>query len=364
MSTILFFLPFLVIFVVFAVWAERKIGGFIHDRLGPTDVGYKGLLQTVADLIKLIQKEDSVPKVADKPLFLLAPVLIFMAVFTGFSVVPLSAAWSGSPIETGVLFLLAIVSLDVIGILMAGWGSNSKYTLFGAMRSVAQIISYEVPLGLSIIAVAMICQSLDLQQITLQQGIWNAQYGNQEALGLLGIFKSVDLSSIGGFLTWNIIRFPLLIPAFFIFFIAGLAESNRAPFDLPEAESELVGGFQTEYSGFRWSVIMLAEYGMMLLISYLAAILFLGGWYSPLPNIGSLQLALWTNGVPGSLESYLWGGFWITSKAIFLILVMVWVRFTFPRLRIDQLMSLCWKYLTPAALLIIFVAAFWRLGMI
>lgn len=364
MPTILFFLPLLLVFTVFAVWGERKLAGYIQDRMGPTHVGPYGLFQTIADLLKLLQKEDTVPSKADPFLFKYAPVLIFASVFAGFSVLPVSSAWTGAGLETGIFFVLAIVSLDVIGLLVAGWSANSKYSLYGAMRSVSQIISYEIPMGLSVIAVAMIAQSLNLQTISLQQGLfWNPEDEGMH-MGLFGLISSVDLAGVGGFLQWNIFRFPLLIPAFLIFFIAALAESNRAPFDLPEAESELVGGFQTEYSGFRWSVIMLAEYGMMLLTSFLAAILFFGGWNSPLPNIGALELYYWTSGVPGEITGHLWGIFWICLKAFSLIFIMVWVRFTYPRLRIDQLTSLCWKYLTPAALVIIFFAAFWRLGML
>ncbi|MFZ6665569.1 complex I subunit 1/NuoH family protein [Peijinzhouia sedimentorum] len=364
MSTILYFLPLLVLFTVLAVWAERKIGGYIQDRLGPTEVGYYGLLQTVADLLKLLTKEDIVPSKADKWLYKIAPVIIFVAVFTGFSVLPLTSGWRGAGLETGVYFLLAIVSLDVFGLLMAGWSANSKYTLYGAIRSVSQIISYEIPLGLTVIAVAMISQSLDLQEISYQQSTFWDHKAAGVSQGLFGIISSVDMSQVGGIFLWNIFRYPLLIPAFLIFFIASLAESNRAPFDLPEAESEIVGGFHTEYSGFRWALVMLSEYGVMLLVSFLAAVMFLGSWNSPFPNIGSVKLADWTNGEPGTVLGHVLGAFWLTSKALSLILIQIWVRFTFPRLRVDQLTSLCWKYLTPASLIIIFVAAFWRLWML
>lgn len=359
-STFFFFLPFLLGFTVLGVWGERKISAFIQDRFGPMEVGHYGLLQTIADLMKLLQKEDIVPTAADRKLFLAAPVVIFTAIFGGFAVLPLTNGWAGSATEVGVFFLLAIVSLDVLGILMAGWGSNSKFSLYGALRSVAQIISYEVPLSLSILCVVMLSQSLNLQEISFQQGTFTT-----EPLWLFGLPQlGINLNDVGGFLGWNVVRMPLFFFAWLIFFIASLAEANRAPFDLPEAESELVAGFHTEYSGFRWSMIMLSEYGMMLLSAFLGAILFWGSWNTPLPNIGPVALADWTSGAPGTLAGHLWGAFWLVSKALLMVLIQMWVRWTYPRLRVDQLMSLCWKYLTPAAILLIFLTGLWRLWMI
>ncbi|MDQ3393339.1 MAG: NADH-quinone oxidoreductase subunit H [Bacteroidota bacterium] len=368
MVAFIFFLLFLLIFTVFAVYSERKISAFIQDRLGPMEVGYYGLGQTVADLLKLLQKEDIVPAAADRKLFLIAPLIIFTAVFAGFAVLPLTSSIAGSAAEVGVFYLLAIISLDVIGLLMAGWGSNSKFSLFGAMRSVAQIISYEVPLGLTVLCAVMISQTLNLQEISFQQGIWInhlATTGSEEVNYLFGIKAlNIDVTRLGGIFTWNIFRMPLFFIVYIIFFIASLAECNRAPFDLPEAESEIIGGFHTEYSGFRWAFIMLAEYGMMLLVSFLGVILFLGSWNTPLPNIGSLPLAEWTSGAPGSWSGNLWGAFWLISKAMLVIFLQMWIRWTLPRLRVDQLMSLCWKYLTPAALVLLMITGVWRLLMI
>jgi NADH-quinone oxidoreductase subunit H len=365
MSTILFFLPFLLLFVILAVYAERKISAFIQDRYGPMEVGYYGILQSVADLLKLIQKEDIVPKLADRKLFLIAPILIFIVVFGGFSVLPVTSGWSGSSIETGIFFLLAIVSLDVIGIIMAGWASNNKYSLLGAIRSAAQIIAYEVPLTLSVLCVILISQSLDLQVISFQQGIWVNQVEPDTVNYLFGLkVLGIDVTHVGGLLTWNIVRMPFLFIVWIIFFIASLAECNRAPFDLPEAESELVAGYHTEYSGFRWSIVFLAEYGLMLLVSLLGVILFFGSWNTPFPNIGSLKLATWTGGVPGELSGHLLSAFWLFSKAIILVFLQIWIRWTFPRVRIDQLMSLGWKYLTPIALLLLLLCGVWRLLMI
>jgi len=349
MTTLIFILPFFVFYMLLAIYAERKISAFMQDRLGPMEVGYYGLLQTAADFLKLLQKEDIVPQRAEPFLFKIAPVIIFIAVFAGFAVLPLSPTWSGSSIPTGIFFLLAIVSLDVIGILIAGWSSNNKYSVLGTMRAAAQIISYEIPLGLSVLCVVMVCQTLDLQEICFQQSAHHTEPSYLLGIKMLGI-----VNSWGGVFTWNIFRMPLLFFAWIIFFIASLAESNRAPFDLPEAESELVAGFQTEYSGFRWAVIMLAEYGMMLLVCFLSAILFFGGWNTPLPNIGTLLLADWTSGS-------VWGVFWILSKTLFFVGVQIWVRWSFPRLRIDQLMSLSWKYLTPLALILIILCGFWKL---
>lgn len=364
METFLIFLHLVLIYTVFAVYAERKISAFIQDRYGPLEVGYLGLLQTVADLLKLLQKEDIQPASADKKLFKLAPALIFVAIFSGFAVIPFNSSLSGSIVDVGVYYLLAIVSLDVIGILMAGWGSNSKYSLFGAIRSVAQIISYEIPLGLTVLCVVMISQSLSLQEISYQQGIWWAEMSD-EPIYLFGISAwGIDITDIGGILSWNIFRIPILFFAFIIFFIASLAESNRAPFDLPESESELVGGYHTEYSGFRWAMVMLSEYGMMLLVSFLASILFLGSWNTPFPNMGSVRLADWTSGAPESWAAHIWGAFWLLSKAIFLVMVQMWVRWTYPRLRVDQLMIFCWKYLIPASLILVLLSGIWRLLMI
>jgi NADH-quinone oxidoreductase subunit H len=355
--TLLIFLLLVPGFVVIGVYLERKVSAFIQDRMGPMEVGKWGLLQLIADLLKLLQKEDIVPKAADRRLFLIAPVVIFVAVFAGFAVVPLAPDLSGSGTAIGVFFLLTIISVDVIGLLMAGWGSNNKFALYGAMRAVAQIISYEIPLVLSVLCVVMLSQTLDLQVISFQQGIYSP-----DTVYLFGIRKfGIDISDVGGFLAWNVVRNPFLLIAYIVFFIASLAECNRAPFDLPEGESELVAGFHTEYSGMRWALFMLSEYGMMLLVSLLGAILFLGSWNTPLPNVGPLRLADWTSGAPGTWFGYFSGAFWLLSKAFFGVLIQMWVRWTFPRLRVDQLMYLGWKVLTPVGLVLFFISGIWRL---
>ena len=354
------FLVIAVSFVVVGVYLERKVSAFIQDRLGPMVVGKYGLLQLIADLLKLLQKEDIVPKAADRKLFLLAPLIIFASVFAGYAVMPLTPDLQGSATEVGVFYLMAIVSVDVIGIMMAGWGSNNKYSLFGAMRSVAQIVSYEIPLGLTILCAVMICQTLNLQTISFQQGIYTEETNYLFGLKALG----VDVTNWGGIFSWNILRNPFLLIAYIVFFITTLAESNRAPFDLPEGESELVGGYNTEYSGMRFALLMLSEYAMMLLVSFLGAILFLGSWNTPLPNLGPLRLADWTSGLPGTAWGNITGVFWLFSKAMLAVLVQMWVRWTFPRVRVDQMMFLCWKVLTPIGLILLLISGVWRLLMV
>lgn len=337
---------FVAVFTLFGVYAERKVSAFIQDRLGPTEVGKYGTLQTLADILKLVQKELITPAAADKLLFILAPGIIFISVYMGFAALPWAPGLVPSKINLGLYYIFAIISMETLGILMAGWGSNNKYSILGAMRSAAQIISYEIPAGFAIIAVVMITQSLNMQTIGLQQGILSS-----EPTKFLGFY---DVSQTGGILAWNIFRAPHLIIAFVIYFIASLAEANRAPFDIPEAESELVSGFHTEYSGLRFALIFLAEYSMMFLVSMIGVILFLGAWNTPLPNIGSLQLANWTTGV-------VWGIFWVALKSLGLVGVQMWIRWTLPRLRVDQLMTLCWKVLTPLAFACMLISGIWRI---
>ncbi len=350
-------LALLTINVIIGVYVERKLSAFIQDRLGPMEVGKWGLLQVFADLIKLIQKEDIVPSAAQKRLFLLAPWIIFLSIFGAFSVIPLSSGtWlQGSQTEMGVMLFMGIVSLDTLGILLAGWTSNNKYSLLGAIRSAAQLVSFEIPLGLTILCVVMVSGSLNLQDVAGQQGIFS-----QEVQYLFGIKAlGIEVQGIGGILTWNVVRMPFFFILFIIYFIASLAEANRAPFDIPEAESELVGGFHTEYAGMRWALLFLSEYGMMLLVSILGVILFWGAWYSPLPNLGSVRLADWTNGVPGSIHATILGFFWLMLKSYVLIALQMWIRWTLPRLRVDQFMHLCWKVLIPFTLAFVAISALW-----
>lgn len=333
-------------FSLFGVYAERKISAFIQDRLGPMEVGKFGWMQTLADILKLIQKEFIVPTVADKVLFTLAPVIIFVAVYLGFAALPWAPGLTPVSMNLGVFYVFAIISVEALGILMAGWGSNNKYSLIGAVRSVAQIVSYEIPIGFAIIAAVMIAQTLDLQLIGLNQGVLA-----QQEIRFLGFW---DVKAIGGILAWNIFQAPHLIIAYIIYFIASLAECNRAPFDIPEAESELIGGFHTEYTGLRFAFIFLAEYAMMFLVAMFGVTLFLGAWNTPLPNIGSLKLADYTTGM-------FWGIFWVLIKSLLVVAAQMWIRWTLPRLRVDQLMSLCWKVLTPLAFACLVISGLWRL---
>lgn len=338
---------FTALFTLFALYSERKISAFIQDRIGPMEVGKYGTLQAFADIIKMLQKEFIIPTAADKVLFILAPIVIFVSVYLGFAALPWAPGLIPSSLNLGLFYIFAILSIETLGILMAGWGSNNKYALLGSMRSVAQMISYEIPAGVALISAVMIAQSLNLQEISIKQGILTT-----ENVYFLGIW---EVKSVGGLLAWNIFQAPHLILAYIIYFIASLAECNRAPFDIPEAESELVGGFHVEYSGLRFAFIFLAEYSMMFLVGMIGVVLFLGGWNTPLPNIGPAKLALWTSGMG-------WGIFWILIKTLAVVALQIWIRWTLPRLRVDQLMSFCWKVLTPLAFLCMLISGLWRLA--
>jgi NADH-quinone oxidoreductase subunit H len=337
---------FSALFALFGVYAERKVSAFIQDRLGPTETGKYGTLQTFADILKMLQKELIIPAAADKLLFMMAPAIIFIAVYLGFAALPWAPGLVPARLNLGLYYIFAILSIETLGILMAGWGSNNKYSILGAMRSAAQIISYEIPAGFALVSVVMIAQTLNLQDIAAQQGILSP-----EKIKFAGFW---NVSSTGGIFAWNIFRAPHLLIAFVIYFIASLAESNRAPFDIPEAESELVAGFHTEYTGLRFALVFLAEYSMMFLVSMVGVILFLGAWNTPLPNIGSVQLASWTTGAA-------WGVLWIAAKTLILVGIQMWIRWTLPRFRVDQLMALCWKVLTPLAFACMLISGIWRI---
>ncbi len=333
------------------------------------EVGPRGLLQTIADILKLLLKENINPTAADKKLFALAPIVIFASVFAGLAVIPVGPGILGAALNVGLLYALAIVSIDVIGLLMAGWGSNNKYAFLGAIRSVSQIISYEIPAAIALLSAVMMYGSLNLSTISLAQGL-----SAPTQVYFLGF---VDVSQIGGILSWGVVRYPHLLVAWLIYFIATLAECNRAPFDLPEAESELVSGFHVEYSGFRFAVIFLAEYANMFLVGLLGAVVFWGGWASPLPNLmalapgeaagmsvgqlfSHLQLGHLTTGT-GPTGMAIWGAFWILAKAFFSIFVMMWIRWTLPRVRVDQLLKFSWKVMTPIAFALFAISAVWKL---
>jgi len=315
-------LVFVIPFALFAVWWERKISAHMQDRLGPMRTGgWHGWAQTIADILKLIQKEDIIPSAADRRLFILAPYLVFAGSYAAYAAIPFSAAYIGSEINIGLFYVISISSLVVVGLLMAGWASNNKWSLYGALRSAAQIVSYEIPVALSLLAVVMVVGTFDLQAINQAQG--------------------------GYFWNWFIFqKFPLLFLAGLIYFVASLAEVNRTPFDIPEAESELVGGYHTEYGGMRFALLFLSEYANMFAVSAIAATMFLGGWNSP---FGAF------------LSGPFWGAFWFVSKGMVFIFVQMWLRWTLPRLRVDQLMYVGWKVLIPFSFVLIFGVGIWML---
>jgi NADH-quinone oxidoreductase subunit H len=314
--------------ITYLVLAERKILGFIQVRTGPNRVGPWGLLQPIADVMKLLVKEDVIPNRAIRWAFVLAPCLVVAPAFLIFSVIPFgpSAAVTGgtydffiTDINIGLLLVVGLATLAVYGIILGGWSSNSKFSLLGGLRSAAQMISYEVPQGFALIVPLLMAGTMSLQGIVgaqFEQGRWFVfQFGG---LGLV---------------------------AFFIYMVAGVAESNRNPFDLPEAESELVAGFHTEYSGMRFALFFLGEYANMIAISAVAVTLFFGGWLRPFPNVEALSfLDL------GFLPAGLVGVIWFSLKVFVFLFVYIWFRGTFPRYRFDQLMDLGWKWLLPAAL--------------
>ncbi len=310
-----------------ATYIERKVAADIQVRIGPNRVGPNGWFQFIADGIKLFLKEDLIPAQADRILFVLAPYLVFIGSFAAFVVVPFGVGLIAADLNIGVYYVMAVSSLVVIGILMAGWASNNKWALLGGMRAAAQIVSYEVPVGMALMPPIILAGSLSLQQIIKSQG------------GYLGIFG------------WNIFHNPFMIFSFVLYFIAALAETNRTPFDIPEAESEIVAGYHVEYSGIRFAFFFMAEYGDMFVVSALAAALYLGGWQVPFVDAAKLSPIL---GNILSLGVFL-------AKVMALIVIMMWVRWTLPRLRVDQLMQISWKYLVPLTFVNVIGVALWTL---
>lgn len=329
-------------------YVERKGSAFIQDRLGPAHVGKYGLLQPLADLMKLVQKETIVPGQSIQWLFLSAPFLVFAAVFTGFALVPFWPQLAHlTPIPGGILLLLGIISIDAIAVLMASYASQSKFPMLGAGRAVSQMVSYEVPLGISLLCFFWICNSAFLSDIEAIQTQAN-QPSIYRLIGWPWAAFQLDPAMFGGILQWNVIRYPILIFLLPGFYVSILAESHRAPFDIPEGESEIIGGFHTEYSGYLWAVFFLAEYAMMLILSLIMSYLFFGGKASPIPHFGYTSVFQQPS------------VFWLIAKAWLLGFSMIWVRWTLPRLRIDQLMQLCWKVLTPISLIVFLLCILWK----
>ncbi len=320
--------------ITYLVLAERKILGFIQVRVGPNRVGPWGLLQPIADVMKLLVKEDVIPNRAIRWAFILAPCLVVGPAFVIFAVIPVGppAAEPGglnlfiTDVNVGLLFVLAMATIAVYGLIIGGWSSNSKFSLLGGLRSAAQMISYEVPQGFALVAALLLAGSMSMVEVVEAQkdaGVWFV--------------------------------FPQIV-GFFIYFVAGVAESNRNPFDLPEAESELVAGYHTEYSGMRFALFFLGEYANMIVISAVAVTLYFGGWYRPFPNVEALaflDLAFLPAGLAGVV--------WFSVKVFVFLFIYIWFRGTFPRYRFDQLMDLGWKWMIPLALLNIFFTGLLKL---
>ena len=300
----------LILSVAYMTYAERKIIGYMQVRIGPNRVGFKGLGQCWADVIKLVLKEVIIPTGANKVLFLLAPVVMIMPALAAWAVIPFSPELVLANVDASLLFIMALTSMGVYGVIIAGWASNSKYAFLGSLRSAAQMVSYELAMGFALVGVLMISHSLNLVEVVKQQ-----------AGGL-------------GLLHWNVIP---LWPFFLIYLISGVAETNRAPFDVAEGESEIVAGFHVEYSGTAFAVFFLAEYANMILIATLTAIMFLGGWLSPFPPVIPVLGA----------SSFLW----LVAKIAFVLLLFLWFRATFPRYRYDQIMRLGWKVFIPITII-------------
>lgn len=308
----------LLLCVAYLIYAERKVIGYIQVRIGPNRVGVKGLLQPIADLVKLITKEIIIPTRSNKYLFIVAPLFALVPSLAGWAVVPFQEGVVLANINAGILYIFAMSSLGVYGVLIAGWASNSKYAMFGALRSTAQTVSYEIAMGFALVGVLLAANSMNLTDIVNSQK--------------------------GGILHW---WFLPLFPLFLVFWIAGIAETNRAPFDLAEGESEIVAGFHVEYSGIGFALFFLSEYASMILISVMLSIMFLGGWMSPFDGIPVLEDIFFV--VPGFV--------WLLVKISFFLFVYLWVRATFPRYRYDQLMRLGWKVLIPVTIVWVIVTA-------
>jgi NADH-quinone oxidoreductase subunit H len=334
------FVPAVSAIAMIGIWAERRVAGRIQSRLGPNRVGPLGLLQSIADGVKLLMKEDLEPADADSMLFHLAPYLVFAPVFAAYLVLPFGPNLTFEPrLNVGVFWLLASLGVEVIGVILAGWASNNKWSIYGAMREACQMVSYEVPLGMSIIIAVMTAGTLNLVQLGLLQG--------------------------GGIHTWIICRNPFVFAAFLVYFVAGLASNKRAPFDLPESESELVAGYHTEYSGLRFSFFFFAEYAGMFVVAAIQVALFLGGWNDPLGVVGHWYQQITADPnhvhVASLIVLNLIGCGIFVFKCAVIVYVQIWVRWTLPRPRIDQVLYVCVKVLLPLTCVLLLGATLWEL---
>jgi NADH-quinone oxidoreductase subunit H len=326
---------FVAVSAIFFIWLERKVAGRIQDRLGPTRVGGKfGWLQTLADGIKLLVKEDLVPADADRMLFKLGPYIAFCGAFGAFLALPFANGWVAAALSVGVFFMLAVMSTEIFGIILAGYGSGSKWALFGGMREAAQMVSYEVPMAICVVVPVIVAGTLNLNT-----------FGQNQT---------------GFFWNWYLFHDPFTFCAFWAYFTCATASCKRAPFDLAEAESELVAGFHTEYSGLRWSFFFMAEYAAMFAVSGIAVLLFLGGWHT---GILPVELSTWSEGLLGYafIGNLINVGVFI-GKCWLLVFVQMWVRWTLPRLRIDQVMMTCLKYLLPISCFLLLGVSFWQVA--
>lgn len=360
------------------VYVERKVSAFMQVRLGPMRVGFWGMLQTLADTLKLVVKEDIIPAMADRLLFRLGPFVVLFASVMVWAAMPFSQHILAADLNIGLFFILSISSIVVLGIVMSGWASNNKWSLYGAMRSAAQIISYEIPVGITLIAAVAAVGSLHMQTIIqAQAGVGNLFY-----------WIPIPLPN------WFIFHNPFLFVAAFIYLIGGTAEVNRVPFDIPEAESELVAGYMTEFSGLRWALFFLSEYANMTLVAFIMVVVFLGGWQSPFDGYLSAQIGLsvltglfglwsifvWFKAhrlssypliIAGifTLAAWLFPGFavwlgapgllWMLAKVALVVFLLMWFRWTFPRLRVDQLMYISWKVVLPISIVNLLGVAIW-----
>lgn len=317
------------LFAGFLSFLERRIAARMQSRIGPNRVGPGGFLQWVADALKLIVKEDLIPADADRILFRIAPYFVIVGFILTFVVLPFGYHLSATSMNVGLFYVVSVTAMVVVGILVSGWASNSKWALFGGIRATAQVVSYEIPAGIVILIPIMMAGSLNLHEIIRAQGglPWD----------------------------WFIFQTPMAYVAFFILFTALLAEGNRTPFDLPEAESELVAGYNTEYSGMRFALFFMAEWGNLWVMSALLTTLFLGGWQVPGVSLARLQGWETAGAVPGWF--YLLSAVVFCVKTFALVNVVIWIRWTFPRIRVDQMMSLCWKYLVPIGMVLVLLAA-------
>lgn len=314
---VLMFLVMALCAIIFT-WMERKVAGFIQSRYGPMRTGrWHGWAQAIADMLKILGKEDIIPAEADKGLFKAAPILVLIGSLLAWAAIPWAPGFAAVDLDLGLFYIFAVSSLVIIGILMAGWASNNKWALYGAARGAAQMISYEIPLALACIPVVMYVGSLNTQDIVIAQQ--------------------------GGMHHWFFLRNPFLFVAFVVYFVASIAETNRGPFDMPETESELVAGYHTEYTGMRFAFFFLSEYANLFLVSLIAVLVFLGGWWAPLPFMDGLPALTFI------------------IKGVLLVFLNMWVRWTLPRVRVDQLMHLCWKVMIPVSLLCVVGSGIWMM---